>query len=77
MPSNNTVDHPKHYNYGAIEVIDVIEDWELGFHLGNAVKYIARARHKGSELEDLKKAQWYLTRFIDKLEKERASASGA
>lgn len=64
----STVDHPKHYNAGKIEVIDAIEDWKLGFHLGNVVKYVARAEHKGKPLEDLKKAQWYLNRAIEKLE---------
>ena len=64
----STVDHPKHYNAGKIEVIDAIEDWGLGFHLGNVVKYVARAEHKGRTLEDLKKAQWYLNRAIEKLE---------
>lgn len=59
--------HPAHYTFGNIEVIDAIEDWDLGYHLGNVVKYIARAKHKGHELEDLKKAQWYLNRYIDKL----------
>ena len=42
----DTVNHPQHYNVGKHEVIDVIEDWGLGFHLGNALKYIARAGHK-------------------------------
>lgn len=58
----SAVDHPKHYNVGNIEVIDVIEDWGLDFHLGNAVKYIARAEHKNDALEDISKAQWYLDR---------------
>lgn len=53
---------------GDIEVIDVIEDWRLGFHEGNAVKYIGRAKFKGKELEDLKKALWYLKRRVDQLE---------
>lgn len=57
--------HPQHYQLGNIEVIDAIEAWQLGFHLGNAVKYIARASHKGKKLEDLKKAQWYLNRYIE------------
>lgn len=63
---NETVDHPSHYNTGSIEVIDAIEDWELGFNLGNAVKYIARAGKKDptKECEDLKKAAWYLQRAI-------------
>ena len=60
--------HPQHYNVGKIEVIDAIEDWELGFHLGNVVKYVARSGRKGSEVEDLKKAVWYLQRKISMLE---------
>jgi uncharacterized protein DUF3310 len=63
------VNHPAHYNVGKIEVIDAIEDWALGFHLGNVVKYCARADRKGKPLEDLKKAHWYLTREIARREK--------
>ena len=58
------VDHPKHYNEGKFEVIDVIEDWKLNFNLGNVIKYIARADHKGNRAEDLEKAAWYLEREI-------------
>lgn len=65
---SDAVNHPAHYTTGKIEVIDAIEDWKLGFHEGNVVKYIARAKHKGRELEDLKKAAWYLQRKIEKLE---------
>ena len=61
---SDMVNHPPHYNTGGIEVIDAIEAWELDFHLGNAVKYIARAGRKGDELEDLRKARWYLKRAI-------------
>ena len=64
------VNHPKHYTAGKYEVIDVIEDWNLGFNLGNVIKYIARAEHKDNKLEDLKKAKWYLEREIQNLEKE-------
>ena len=64
----DAVNHPQHYNTGTIEVIDAIEDWNLGFHEGNVVKYVARAKHKGTELQDLKKAVWYLQRRIDQLE---------
>jgi hypothetical protein len=64
----STVDHPRHYNEGGVEVIEAIEAWRLGFHLGNVVKYVARANYKGKPLEDLKKAQWYLNRAIEKLE---------
>lgn len=64
------VNHPSHYNDGKIEVIDFIEDKHLNFHRGNAVKYIARAgkKDKAKEVEDLKKAQWYIEREIKKLE---------
>lgn len=66
---SNMVDHPAHYNKGKIEVIDFIEDQQLPFHLGNVVKYIARAGSKGDKLEDLKKAQWYLNRYINEVMK--------
>lgn len=66
---NDPVNRPAHYTYGAIEVIDAIEDWALGYHEGNVVKYVARAKHKGSQLQDLKKARWYLDRAIKNLEK--------
>ena len=61
------VNHPPHYKAGGIETIDFIEAKGLGYHLGNVVKYITRADHKGNKLEDLKKAQWYLSRAIEKL----------
>jgi hypothetical protein len=60
----DTVDHPAHYKVGGIETIDFIEAKKLGYNLGNVVKYITRADHKGNKLEDLRKAQWYLTREI-------------
>jgi len=65
---SDSVNHPKYYNFGKIEAIDAIEDWKLGFHEGNVVKYVARAKHKGRELEDLKKARFYLDRLIRKKE---------
>ena len=63
----DTVDHPAHYKVGGIETIDFIEAKKLGYNLGNVVKYITRADHKGNKLEDLRKAQWYLTREIETL----------
>lgn len=63
---DSNVDHPSHYNVGKIEVIDAIEAWELNFSLGNAVKYIARADHKGKPIEDLAKARWYIEREIER-----------
>ena len=59
------IDHPAHYKIGGIETIDFIEAKNLGYNLGNVVKYITRADHKGNKLEDLRKAQWYLTRAIE------------
>ena len=66
-PKADPVNHPPHYKTGGIETIDFIEAKELGYHLGNVIKYVSRAKHKGNELEDLKKAQWYLERAIMKL----------
>lgn len=64
--SAEAVDHPAHYGGAdnAYEAIKVIEAWALGFNLGNTVKYIARAEHKGASLQDLEKARWYLDREI-------------
>ena len=66
--------HPNYYNMGGpkeadgtakYETIKIIEDWSLGFCLGNALKYILRAPYKGAEAEDLAKARWYLQRGSD------------
>ncbi len=60
------MDHPAHYGGDTVyEAIKVIEAWDLDFHLGNTVKYIARAGKKGDALEDLQKAAWYLQRKIE------------
>lgn len=66
--NHNPVTNPAHYTDGKIEVIDFIEDKALGFRLGNAVKYIARAGKKdpAKRTEDLQKAAWYLNREIEK-----------
>ena len=61
------VDHPEHYNSGETEVIDIIEDWNLGFHDGNALKYIARHKHKENPEKDIEKAIWYLERHLENL----------
>jgi len=65
----DNVNQPEHYKAGGIETIDFIEAKKLNFHLGNVVKYITRADLKGSRLEDLKKARWYLDREIKNCEK--------
>jgi hypothetical protein len=68
-PKKDNINHPEHYKTGGIETIDFIEAKDLGYHLGNVIKYITRADHKGNRLEDLKKAQWYLNRAVSNLEK--------
>jgi hypothetical protein len=68
----NQIDHPLHYGGedNPYEAIKVIEAWGLGFSLGNAVKYISRAGKKDpdKEIEDLKKARWYIDRAIQQRE---------
>lgn len=68
-PEANQVDHPPHYTFGRFEVIEVLEDWDLGPHLFNVVKYVARAGKKdpAKEIQDLEKAAWYLNRRIELL----------
>jgi hypothetical protein len=66
-PKPDPVNNPAHYTVGGIETIDFIEAKKLGYNLGNVVKYLTRADHKGNKLEDLRKAQWYLTREINSL----------
>lgn len=77
-PVSDSVNHPPHYNVGGIEVIDAIEAWRLDFNRGNVVKYVARAGRKGgreTELEDLRKAEFYLKRAIALLEEDTERAS--
>lgn len=62
---SDPINHPDYYKPGEIEVIDVIEAFNLGFHDGNVVKYLLRAGRKGDALEDLEKARWYLDRLIE------------
>lgn len=61
------VHHPPHYGgeNNPYEAIKVIEAWGLGFNLGNTIKYISRAERKGTPLQDLEKAAWYLNREIE------------
>ena len=62
------INHPEHYGGDTIyEAINIIEAWDLNFHLGNVIKYISRAGKKNSEteIEDLEKARWYLDRYIE------------
>lgn len=70
--SNDTVNHPKHYNShpSGVECIDIIE--HFSFNIGNAIKYLWRSGMKGDALEDLKKARWYVDRAIAQLERHPA-----
>ena len=63
------VNHPQHYGGkdNPYEAIKVIEAWDLGFCLGNTVKYIARAGKKDDTIQELEKALWYLKREIKNL----------
>ena len=65
-PEFDPVERPEHYVDGReIEPIDVIDDWTLGFYEGQVLKHIARAGRKtDSELEDLRKAKFYLDRLV-------------
>lgn len=76
---NDQVNHPSHYTNGGIECIDAIRasmttDEYRGMLKGNTLKYLWRYRLKGKPVQDLEKAQWYLSRLIE-LEKEVASCS--
>ena len=66
-PQPDPVNHPYHYKVGGIETIDFIEAKELNYNMGNAVKYISRADHKGNKKQDLEKAKWYIDREISRL----------
>lgn len=67
------INHPEHYTKGGIEVREFIDSWHLDFNSGNVIKYVVRAPYKGTELQDLKKAQNYLNHLIELKEKEEAN----
>jgi hypothetical protein len=69
-PLSDIVNSPAHYKVGGIETIDFIEAKKLGYNLGNVVKYVTRAGHKGNIKEDLEKARWYLNRELENLSKK-------
>ena len=74
MNRDDPVNHPSHYTQGKIEVIDFLDDQNFGPYEWQVVKYICRAKHKGNELQDLKKARWYLNRRIEQLEGKKQDA---
>ena len=67
-PVTDPVNHPAHYKVGGIETIDFIEAKGLNYNMGNAVKYITRADHKGNRKQDLEKAVWYLNRELGRVQ---------
>lgn len=70
--AKDEINHPSHYTAGSIEVIDFLESgWDFPFHLANAIKYICRAgrKDKNALVTDLKKAVWYINRYINYVEK--------
>ncbi len=73
--THDPVNHPSHYTaYKGLEIIDLTE--QMNFNRGNAVKYIARAGLKGAgdkEIEDLEKANWYISREIQRLREASSS----
>lgn len=68
---NDPVNHPSHYTQGGIEPHAFIDSWNMDFDTGNVVKYVTRAKYKNNELEDLRKAQWYLQSLINKAVKKQ------
>lgn len=62
----------QHYKTSSIDVIDFCKLYDLNFNEGNVIKYVSRARKKGSHIEDLKKAIDYLQRELKYLENEKA-----
>lgn len=73
-PTVDMVSHPPHYSANGIEAIDVIEAFELGHHIGDAVAYLLRADRKGDAIQDFKKAVFYINREIAL--RERKAAKG-
>jgi len=72
MENKEMINHPNHYGgvNNPYEVIKVIEHMDMDFHIGNAFKYISRSgkKYPEKEIEDLKKAIWYIERKIKLLE---------
>lgn len=63
------ISNPGYYKRNGMEAIDVIEAFELGYHKGSAFKYLARAGQKGPAVDDLRKAQWFIQREIERLQR--------
>lgn len=68
-PPLDDISNPGYYKRNGMEAIDVIEAFELGYHKGSAFKYLARAGQKGPAVDDLRKAQWFIQREIERLQR--------
>jgi hypothetical protein len=68
MKKTDKINHPSHYTVGKIEIIDFIEDQKFTYNIGNAVKYLSRAPYKNDQIDDMKKAIWYINREIARLD---------
>ena len=66
MTNEYLINHPIHYQGNGIEVIDIIDSFNLNFNLGNSIKYILRADKKGNKKQDLEKALWYINHELKK-----------
>jgi hypothetical protein len=73
---SDLINKPPHYLQGKIECIDYILDQDFGYLAGQIIKYVTRYRHKGTPVADLKKAQFYLNRLIEDLERDEQTPAG-
>lgn len=69
-PPVDLITYPPHYTVGGIDTYDFIRVKKLSYTCGQIIKYIVRAGHKGSQIDDLRKAQWYLKRELERLADE-------
>ena len=67
------INKPKHYNQGGVEVYDFIKSNKFGYAQGNVIKYVSRYRYKGTPIQDLLKARWYLNKLIEETTLELAN----
>ncbi len=71
------INKPKHYNQGGVEVYDFIKSNKFGYAQGNVIKYVSRYRYKGTPIQDLLKARWYLNKLIEETTLELANLKKA
>ena len=67
--TDDNINSPRHYTTGKIEVFDFITDQKMGYIEGNIIKYLCRYKHKGTPLCDVKKAQWYMDKLVEQMER--------